>query len=579
MTLNEAPVVPDLLRLGPHITVPFPVRRLPQAEVVWLNRRWWIAHGSDISKPAVRRNVEQELLGRFAVIACEDGEEPDESEVLRADRYGGSFGSHHGGSGRCGLSGCYNAKGIGRTPLVPPEASGIHGDGCLSMSEAIREAVSAEVAAHELPFGSVPVVAILYVDRNGGEDSRGEAILVRPNFIRPAHFERSIFFGTSGHSGSDQHLDALRTHHAVATASQSGAEIGFPGLMPMLERCARQIGASQAHRLWQGRFLSSNVTISGALVDFGSFRSVPSWRAFFGEPEEEFGREGEYLQLAWRSLRHSFSKYAPQCAQPQHVEAVERLTAAQLGGFRAAVGDALGLEALKPDAAEAVREAIRAYFARQQVERLQVAERANWTLPWLHDILEVPERTMSASYTAERLLLHRVGAATGGRENRWLHQALRRWTRPRPKLHYESSAIAFDRAARAIRRAPGRRAAIMDALIRSTLSAVSRSWKGVPLHFEVHGQTCHEESTVLYGFDHRRLCWSALTKGTGHGGDVHLFGTELEQEAASGWRQIDTAPGVLEHGVTATLAGRDVALPAARFHYHRRSSERTFRRP
>lgn len=106
---------PDLGLHGDELLIRFPVRDMPRATVLWLNTRWWLSQGWDILSPPVRREVETCLLERFGVRSDLQSQAPT-VKYLEADRYGGSFGTkHHGGSGRCGVAGRFNAKGIGPT--------------------------------------------------------------------------------------------------------------------------------------------------------------------------------------------------------------------------------------------------------------------------------------------------------------------------------------------------------------------------------------------------------------------------------------------------------------------------------
>ena len=555
--------VPHLDDIGPELCVDFPVRPLRHAKVVWLNAGWWIEHGWDIDSPDTRKAVNNWLLRHCAVVACEPS--ISSGQTLAADRYGGSQGTRHGGSGRCGISGAFIAKGIGRTPLCPPEVSGVHGDGCLSMVEALREAVAAELAQAELPWGAVPVVAIIATNDNNVAVS--EAILVRPNFVRPAHFERSIFFGTAGQPGSDQHLDALRTRSAVATAAANPSAIDFPGLSEMFERFAAQLGALQAHRLWQGKFLSSNVSVTGALVDFGSFRTVSSWRSFFGEPEEKFGGERCYLDIAARSLITSFEKYAPTSVVPKAGILMEAAKHGIERGFRNATVSALGL---KTTQAEILLPALRRYWIQQQRERVQVGDAWTWSLPWLYDVLMRPELASRPSYAAEADVL--MALEESSEEEKAspgsVRAALARWTCPRVAFHYERSTLILTRVANAMRRRPECAAIIASRAIDAMLSRVHRNWHRLPADFEIHGQVRQGSSVALYGVsgDERRP--GLLLAGPRGVNGVRLFGATVERRSVSdAWIQVSDACVDLLKETTLKVGKVLIAVPSARFVY------------
>ncbi len=249
-------------------------------------------------------------MNRYAVQSVAGS--PDEKWLFEADLYGATGGADHGGSGRCGIFGGFNAKGIGRTPLVSDNVDAIHKTGLMSLAEAIREVIISEICHSELPHGAVPILAV--IDRGFAHSTvpnvpeERSAIVVRPNFIRPAHLERSIFFGDAGARTSHQYVDASRVAEAARAVSR-GAGV-YPGVKQIFSRLAEQLGAALAYRLWPGRFLTSNLSIDGAFVDFGAFRAVPSWRRCLGLAGECFGSETQQLRLGFASVLYYYAKYA-----------------------------------------------------------------------------------------------------------------------------------------------------------------------------------------------------------------------------------------------------------------------------
>jgi hypothetical protein len=343
----------DFASLGDHFGVRFDVRPLESAKLLWLNHRWLIESGIDPLDQATRVEFASQLLRRFAVTslpgasAGSDRRTAGAVEALIADRYGSSNGSSFGGSGRCGSAGELFAKGIGPTPLVSSDADAAHRTGLLALADAFKEAISAEIVSRELPWGAIPVVAVIdagleFIDPLTGARRRA-GILIRPTFLRPAHFERSILFGDAGHRDSDQFKDAQRVQALVRHFAQH-PELGVtPGAM--FRRFAQQVGVARALRLWHGRFLSSNLSVDGALVDFGAFRAMPSWRLSFGHAGECFGAEMVQLRHAFLSIASYFAKYAPEEMQDfdprllaQSFEQSER------SSFRHACLDGMGLD-------------------------------------------------------------------------------------------------------------------------------------------------------------------------------------------------------------------------------------------
>ncbi len=454
------PAALDLLVLGEHIAVPFEVRRLPNARLLWLNERWLIEAGMAPNESQARASFAARMLRDFAVTS-RVSDLPGTSACqhsLYADRYGGTGGALHGGSGRCGSKDGFIAKGVGKTPLVAEEVDIYHKNGRMSVGEAIRETVNAEIANHELPWGAVPTVAIIDAgfDFPYGEsaEARRAAIVVRPQFIRPAHFERSIFFGTGGYRDSAQLRDALRVRDATRAAV--AVPMAYPSLLEMFRRFAQQIGVARARRLWQGRFLSSNVSIDGALVDFGSFRAVPNWRRTIGLAGECFGGEIEQLRSTFISVAGFFGKYAPQAlAGLDPRPYLRELVALERASFLDACLAGFGAQT-KSDTAPA-RElvaGIEAYYRCQQAARTGVDVASDCR--WIHDAFTGRAATRPGAaheQAAEAQLLAAIRAAEASQELGDV--SLRRaaeFFRPRALLTYD----AANRRARRIERLAGR---------------------------------------------------------------------------------------------------------------------------
>lgn len=503
-------------RLGRHAVVPFYVRKLDRPRVLWLNDRWLRESGVPIEDPAVATDLIRELLEKFAVTPTGDERDGDHT-ILYADRYGGIGSSPHGGSGRCGFSAGFHGKGIGPTPLVSAGSDWHHSNGCMSLGEALREVISSEIANAELPFGAIPTVAIIdtgvYFGRERNERGERRAIVVRPNFIRPSHFERAVFSAAAVDATSGMRTDALRTEGAitaVTSGTQSAKEraISFPGVREMFLKIAEQTGAARAHRLWQGRFMSGNVTVDGVLADLGSFRAVPSWRLAIGEPQERFGDDSHSLATAMNSLCFHFVKYAAQSYRvPQARELVREVLDALNSAFAetcasqfARVG-LLGKEGLS-----VLREFFCEYFTKQQGERVQLgAHRKGWMRPWLFHALTTnaklpggvsPQDSKAAQSLRDIFRKYAVIGADGAESV--LVPVARRWLWPRPLLYYE---IAVPRSVRIASRIVENLAAdrsLVQQFISSTLTRCRRIWRGVPEALLVMGQVCDVASAALW---------------------------------------------------------------------------------
>lgn len=290
MTLTDAEIarlghdLPDLSTWGADMLVPFPARRLRHASVVWINRRWFRACGLDASSAEVDARLCHWLIDEFAHVVPR----PEDTEASFAaggrewfaDRYGGTGWVPHGGSGRAGIAGRFQAKGIGVTPLVGRDADWLHAHGCLWLEEAIRETICAEIACAEFPHSGVPVLAILDTGLNAemppGQLGERRAILIRPCVIRPSHLQRAPLFKPFDAGSAAQPADARRTRDAVRTFFAAGA--GWPGLIQLARRVAEQIAFGLVHRLDHGGYFSSNLGMDGELLDFGSMHASADWR-------------------------------------------------------------------------------------------------------------------------------------------------------------------------------------------------------------------------------------------------------------------------------------------------------------
>lgn len=356
----------------PRLAVPFRVRRIPSARVLWRNERWFAGEGFEMNDARARRELDAWLVDRFGVLA-----EPDGPDELWADLYGTTNGSIHGGSGRAGSVDGFNAKGIGRTPLAARNTDFHHSHGSLWLYEAVREIVAAEVVATELPHGAVPIVALLDTDHDvdvpGSTELARRAIIVRPDFLRPATFERSIYFGEAGTPDSEQVRDARRVAAAVGDAAigiRRFEPVGL-SLAGMFRNIGEQLGAGRAARLWQGQFSSANISVDGAWTDFGAFCSMPDWRRTERDLGERFGDEERLIAETIRSVHFSWGKYAQLTDwQGLAADCVSRLPEDVSRTFRQTLRSELSLDMLVGEAgSREVLDVLGAYYAHQQKQR------------------------------------------------------------------------------------------------------------------------------------------------------------------------------------------------------------------
>lgn len=291
------------------------LRKLPNARMLWLNQRAMLEDPAYLSLASDRDAYEQWLLERCAYVISDEPLDGKVDAIGIADRYGGSGIGHNGGSGRAAFIHEYHVKGIGRTPLVSVLTDRLHGSGGAYLEECVREAIFSELAAAEFPGDAVPVLAIIetgdfqtWTTDHGPKEER-RCLLVRPAFMRPAHFERATGFIT--HNPKEGADDASRVACTFEAASKI---LGKESMLAMYHafwpRWAAQLAYAFAHRLAHGGNTSSNISLDGHLVDFGAMAAMPSWARIStmtgGAP---VGLDMTFLVQALQMQSHFWGRY------------------------------------------------------------------------------------------------------------------------------------------------------------------------------------------------------------------------------------------------------------------------------
>jgi uncharacterized protein YdiU (UPF0061 family) len=263
----------------------FTANKLQKSYVIWINRRWFLERGINVLNEHQNASVRQWLLEEFGYGIPQPQDASDAySPVKRkfyADRYGGYGIGFHGGSGRCGIAGQFQIKGIGVTPLVSAHSDELHSHGAVTLEESIREAVFAEVASQELPYGAVPVIAIIGTGTRTRWNER-RAIIVRPNFFRASYIERAHMYRPRLDSTLEHMKDVIRVREIVnilttSTGDHKAVGVRIESILQFIRRSAEQLAFVHVARLYYGPFASSNLTINGEILDYGSARSICSW--------------------------------------------------------------------------------------------------------------------------------------------------------------------------------------------------------------------------------------------------------------------------------------------------------------
>lgn len=514
------------------LLVPFQVRQLRNAKLIWLNKRWFLERGLDAADQPTLTRISGWLLSTFAFVRPGAGDKASaftgRTKTAYADRYGSSGGTApHGGSGRVAVDGCFQAKGVGITPLVGVNAPADHANGCATLAAGIREAVFSEVVCAEFPHGAVPVIALLdtglYVPptekaRSKAAQAVRRGIVVRPCVIRPAHAERASLFSRSvtGYV-NPQSNDVQRTRDVVRRWSTEGTDEGqdrIPSLRTTIRRTAEQAAFGRVHRIFNGGYFSSNLGITGQLLDFGNMHALPDWaNARVLGHAAGFGKELDALDVLVRSMDFYFRKYGGDSYYDN---------AAVLGDHaRACFRKAFTQECLRLFHAENLDDSkmedniahrLERYFTAQQRHRRRynagmVDERAcSVSHDWLYDaIKDVQKPVMCEAGDASHVLdeiFHFLHEAFQSRSNfdelLWISWVTAlRLLRPRTAISHD---ILMHRIKDLVTRLdfgrPGTYQEV-DALINDAIDAGRQHWPRLPLGLGVLGHVTLEGCSAL----------------------------------------------------------------------------------
>lgn len=241
----------------------------------------------------------------------------NDNSIAWADRYGGEGLKNNGGSGRAGLVDAFHMKGVGKTPLASPFSDYQHSHGLVSLEECMREAVYAELVGDRFPYGAVPVIAIVDVGSTIGWRAEKKmayeraAILVRPPVLRPAHFERAVYY----RSGSP--VEGAKDTARVRSNYESMASIRGQDFMKDVFfrefwcRWGSQIAFGLIHRVSTAAQVTSNIALDGRYLDFGAASTLPNWgRALLAEGFPVVGNEHHSVINSTKSMAYYFSRFS-----------------------------------------------------------------------------------------------------------------------------------------------------------------------------------------------------------------------------------------------------------------------------
>ncbi len=296
------------------------LHRFPDARLIWLNHR--VMHLDPQFNSVQNSEQYKQHLLKQCTYAMPDKtttiSHVSESITAVSDRYGGEGIGSNGGSGRACYVNGYHIKGIGRTPLVSPLTDKAHASGGAYLEECAREAVLSEIVDAEFPHGSVPVLAIIDTgfvqiwDTDNGPKMERRCLLVRPAFLRPAHFMRALDY--IGHHHHDGMKDAQRVALMMKQACTQFGSDQFSGQWESFwSTWAEQLAYAFVHRLNHGGNSESNIALDGRLLDFGGMSALPSWaRILLTQGGWPAGADMHYLFHAQQSASAMLGKHLGQ---------------------------------------------------------------------------------------------------------------------------------------------------------------------------------------------------------------------------------------------------------------------------
>jgi hypothetical protein len=275
--------------------VGFDTFKLKNTELAWLNTDLLSELDCNLSielaENAIVKNYSYVSLDYTTLKDINIGDK----KVFLADRYGSRYEACNGGSARCGMNGQFQVKGIGRNPLVSENIDYNHSHGKLCLAEAVNEAIWGEICHQHLPYGAVRTLAIIKTNiliktnYGLGEDVLQPcALAIRQPAVRPAHFERATFFWPQAAHIHLRDHDYIRVQESIENMKRAfvidaeDREIvlendTFLCLLSFVKRIARQIGTSRVKGIPHGSLTSSNISIDGRFLDFGTISSVPDF--------------------------------------------------------------------------------------------------------------------------------------------------------------------------------------------------------------------------------------------------------------------------------------------------------------
>lgn len=310
-----------------YATVDFKVSKMKSAQTAWINRS---AHRSlaEIFQPTSLYDSQAacKFKGKFAygIVGNDKFDEIlfDEQDSVEAfgERYGGVGTSDNGGGVRCGNVNGFQIKGLGQNPLVGSGKDGWHAYGCLSMVEAILEAVNSLVLNRALPVGAATCYGLIWTGENtscppsesGKPETGPGALLIRDVCLRPAHFYRCNRYSVPSRYKHEIPSDVFRTRQVnrQLTRKLGGQSAVVRALGQFLSACAKQFAFARLHRILHGAISPSNVSLDGRWLDLTTTTFIDGCRNVASYPQNlPFLEEWTDIHVIVEEFLYNFGKY------------------------------------------------------------------------------------------------------------------------------------------------------------------------------------------------------------------------------------------------------------------------------
>jgi Protein adenylyltransferase SelO len=328
--------------------VPVLLRRADEARILWINEKALQQDPRCAGHPTSPCEYANHILERCAFVAAADmpHAKADRDIIGFADRYGGRGIGRNGGSGRSAVVNGYHVKGIGRTPLIGAQTDFAHASGGAYLEECVREAIYSEVVARTFPRAAVPTLAIIDTglvqiwDTENGPKTERRTLLVRPCFVRPAHFQRAIGYNSANAKEGVEDRKRVEMFFMHAAAMFGKDEL-CETFNVFGERWAHQMAHSFIFRLPHGSNTTSNIAFDGSLVDFGAMTAVPSWANVITMLRAQpFGSQFGVIARAVQDLSYYAGRYLdPKFAEADAIK--QRVGTAKMHYQKSLIHDAL----------------------------------------------------------------------------------------------------------------------------------------------------------------------------------------------------------------------------------------------